>query len=57
MLTTAELFARRQLKLAEKKETIAEISTLVIENPEENVCSQCVSDCKIANYLDGEKCM
>lgn len=38
MLTTAELFARRQLKLTEKKEMIAEIATLVIENPEENVC-------------------
>ena len=39
MLTTAELFARRQLKLTEKKEMIAEIAMLVIENPEENVCS------------------
>ena len=44
MLTTAELFARRQLKLTEKKETIAEVATLVIENPEENVRSQRVSD-------------
>ena len=43
MLTTAELFARRQLKLTEKKETIAEVATLVIENPEENVRSQRVS--------------
>lgn len=37
-LTAAELFARRQVKLTEKKEMIAEIALLVIENPEENVC-------------------
>ena len=39
VLTVAELFARRQLKLTEKKEMIAEIAMQVIENPEENVCS------------------
>ena len=37
-LSAAELFARRQVKLTEKKEMIAEIALLVIENPEENVC-------------------
>ena len=36
-LTAAELFARRQVKLTEKKEMIADIALLVIENPEENV--------------------
>jgi hypothetical protein len=39
-LTAAELFARRQMKLTEKKEMIAEIALLVLENPEENVCSK-----------------
>ena len=39
VLTAAELFARRQLKLTEKKETIAEVASLVIESPEENVCT------------------
>ena len=37
VLTAAELFARRELKLTEKKEMIAEIAMLVIEDPEENV--------------------
>ena len=41
-LTAAELFARRQVKLTEKKEMIAETALLVIENPEENVCSKLV---------------
>ena len=39
-MTAAELFARRQVKLTEKKEMIAEIALLVIENPEENVSSK-----------------
>ena len=42
-LTSAELFARRQMKLTEKKEMIAEIALLVIENPEENVCSKLIT--------------
>ena len=37
-MTAAELFARRQLKLTEKKEAIAEVALLIVENPEEHVC-------------------
>lgn len=42
MLTTAELFVQQQQKLTEKKELIAEIAMLVIENPEEHVSCKSV---------------
>ena len=38
VLTTAELFAQRQTKLEERKETIADLSSRLVEDPEENVC-------------------
>ena len=52
MLTTAALFAKRQEKLFQKKERIAELALLLIENPEENVGSVmwivlCVHVCNI----------
>ena len=37
MLTTAELFAQRHAKLEERKETIADLSSRLVEDPEENV--------------------
>ncbi|KAL5471037.1 hypothetical protein EMCRGX_G029111 [Ephydatia muelleri] len=37
VLTVAQLFARRQAKLDEKKQTIADLSTQIINNPEENI--------------------
>ena len=37
ILTTADLFSRRQEKLDEKKESIAFIASQLMENPEANV--------------------
>ena len=37
MLSVAQLFARRQAKLEEKKKMIADLSTQILNNPEENV--------------------
>ncbi|XP_048589735.1 nucleolar complex protein 3 homolog isoform X2 [Nematostella vectensis] len=36
-LSVVDLFARRQLKLMEKKSLIAELSSKIMENPEENI--------------------
>ena len=37
VLTTAQLYAQRQHKLAERKQRIALLASAVMENPEENV--------------------
>ena len=49
-LSAAELFARRQAKLTEKKEMIAEIALLVIESPEENVCFKNYRESRAISY-------
>lgn len=37
LLTSAEIFAIRRKKLAERKEKIAELASAVVQNPEESV--------------------
>ena len=44
-LSTAALLARREVVLQEKKETIADIASSLVENPEDNVStSTCNSE-------------